>query len=121
MYKGSLLPNSFKLFIKLLNVYKFIFHEGATWTTDAFYRETPDKIKYFKENGAITVEMEGSVIASVCDMKNLDYFTFYYAGDNLDSTIWDERSLSELTNFDKKQQVMLLALDLAVVLNNINE
>lgn len=117
----NLNPKYKEEFIKILDEYNFSFYEGATWTTDAFYRETPDKIKYFKENGAITVEMEGSVIGSVCEAKNLDYFTFYYAGDNLDSTTWEERSLSELTNFDKKQQVMLLALDFSIVLNNINE
>lgn len=76
-------------FIQLLNKYNFPFYRGATWTIDAFYRETPEKIKYFKNQGAITVEMEGSVIASVCERLNLEYFTFYYAGDNLDSTIWE--------------------------------
>ena len=48
----------------------------------------------------------------------VDYFTFYYAGDNLDSTEWDERSLSGLTNIDKKKEVMLLALELAVKIND---
>ena len=61
--------------------------------------------------------MEGSVIAAVCKRKNLDYFTFYYAGDNLDSAEWDERSLLGNVNFEKKREVMTLALDLALKLN----
>ena len=106
-------------FIDILNKYDFSYHEGATWTTDAFYRETRDKIDYFKKNGAITVEMEGSVIGAVCKYKNLDYFTFYYAGDNLDSETWEERSLSGLVKLDKKQEFALLAFELAIVLNKL--
>ena len=30
------------------------------------------------KDGAVCVEMEGSVIAAVCKRKKLDYFTFYY-------------------------------------------
>lgn len=105
-------------FIKILNEYNFDYTEGYTWTTDAFYRETKDKIKYFKDNGAVCVEMEGTVIASVCQRLNMKYFTFYYAGDNLDSTVWDKRSIDGPTNIDKKKEVLLLALELAVVLNN---
>ena len=50
-------------------------------------------------------------------IKKLNYFTFYYAGDNLDSTIWEERSLSGLSNIDKKKEVMILALELAIKIN----
>ncbi len=101
-------------FINILKKHNFDYTEGYTWTTDAFYRETKEKIDYFKSRGAITVEMEGATIAAICQMKNLDYFTFYYAGDNLDSTEWEERSLSGLTEIDKKKEVMFLALELAV-------
>ncbi len=109
-------PKYIDEFIELLKEYNFDYRLGYTWTTDAFYRETKEKIDYFKSKGAITVEMEGSVIASVCKRKNLDYFTFYYAGDNLDSTEWEERSLSGLSNIDKKKEVMILALDFALKL-----
>ena len=59
------------------------------------------------------VEMEGASIGAVCQYTNLDYFTFYYAGDNLDAIEWDARSLSQLINFDKKVKVPALALELA--------
>ena len=104
-------------FTQVLNDYNFDYTNGYTWTTDAFFRETKDKIEYFKSKGVKTVEMEGATIAAVCQRKNLDYFTFYYAGDNLDSTEWDERSLSGLVNIDKKKQVAILALELALKLN----
>ena len=105
-------------FIEILNKFNFEYTEGYTWTTDAFFRETPEKIAYFKEKGAVCVEMEASAIAATCKYLGCDYFTFYYAGDNLDSTEWDERSLSGLVNIDKKKEVMLLALELAIKIND---
>ena len=57
--------------------------------------------------------MEASAIAACCKYKNLDYFTFYYAGDNLDSVEWEERSLHGEDMLDKKSEVALLALELA--------
>lgn len=104
-------------FINILNNHSFNYIEGATWTIDAFYRETKDKIDYFRNKGAICVEMEGSVIAAVCQRKKLDYFTFYYAGDNLDSVEWERRSISQETNFEKKQIVPLLAIELAEIID----
>lgn len=106
-------PKYIDEFIDVLNEYDFDYTKGYTWTTDAIYRETPEKIKYFKDIGCVCVEMEGTVIAAVCKRLNVDYFTFYYAGDNLDGVEWDERSLHGLSNFDKKKQVMTLALELA--------
>lgn len=82
-----------------------------------FIEKQLDSIVYFKNNGAICVEMEGMVIAMVCNRLGIDYFTFYYAGDNLDSIVWDERSLSGLVNIDKKKEVVYLALNLALELN----
>ena len=114
-------PKYVEDFIEVLNEFNFDYTKGCTWTTDAFFRETKDKIEYFKSKGVKTVEMEGATIAAVCKYKNLDYFTFYYAGDNLDSTEWDERSLSGLVNIDKKKQVTLLALELALKISGKGE
>ena len=61
--------------------------------------------------------MEGASIAPVCKYLNIDYFTFYYAGDNLDSVEWDERSLRGLTKLDKRKEVAILALEIAKKMN----
>lgn len=110
-------PKYQKEFIDIVKRHGFDYKVGGTWTTDGFFRETRSKMNYFKEKGCISVEMEGTAIAAACKYLNLDYFTFYYAGDNLDGAEWEERSLSELVNFDKKKQVLFLALDLALILN----
>lgn len=111
-------PKYVEDFTEVLDRYGFEYFQGPTWTTDAFYRETKNKIKKYQELGVKTVEMEGASIAAVCKYLNIDYFTFYYAGDNLDSVEWDERSLSGSVNIDKKKEVAILALELA---NKIND
>ena len=113
-------PKFTEEFKEILKEHEFEYTEGYTWTTDAFYREAPNKIDYYKQNGAVCVEMEGASIAAICTRKNLDYFTFYYAGDNLDSVEWEERSLRGLVSIDKKKEVMKLALELAIKINNEN-
>ncbi len=105
-------PKYKEIFKEILKENDFDYREGKTWTTDAFYRETKDKIEYFKNKGVLTVEMEGATIAAVCKRLNLEYFTFYYAGDNLDGVEWDQRSLSGKDMIDKKKEVMKLSLEL---------
>lgn len=108
------LDNQYKdLFKDILKKYNFNYREGATWTIDAFYRETREKIEMYQKKGAVCVEMEGASIGAVCKYKNINYFTFYYAGDNLDAVQWEERSINQLSNFDKKTKVPVLALELA--------
>lgn len=106
------------LFKEILKKYSFDYTEGATWTIDAFYRETREKIDMFKSKGAVCVEMEGASIGAICKYKKINYFTFYYAGDNLDSVEWEERSINQLSNFNKKTNVPILALELAHMIEN---
>ena len=81
-------------FKEILNKLNFNYVEGATWTTDAFYRETREKVNKRREEGAITVEMEASALQAVCDFRGCELFIFFYAGDNLAGEKWDKRSLS---------------------------
>ena len=103
-------------FIKILNKYNYNYYIGPTWTTDAIYRETPEKIEYYKNKGVITVEMEASIIASVSKYRKVNYFTFYYAGDLLDAEQWNERSIHGHVNLSKKVEVSRLALEMAKTL-----
>ena len=87
--------------------------EGITWTTDAFYRETPQKVAARKTMGAVCVEMECAAMQAMCDFRGVDFFQFLYAGDNLDHANWDPRSLSGDVRLDDKQKIALLAFELA--------
>lgn len=108
------------LFKEILNDMEYSYVEGTTWTTDAFYRETKDKVKKRKEEGAITVEMEASALQAVANFRNMDLFMFFYAADKLDGDNWDKRSLSGEVKLDEKSQIAYLALELGYKISNEN-
>lgn len=60
------------------------YREGITWTTDALYRETADKVARRKKQGAICVEMECAGMQALCQFRGTEFFQYFYAGDNLD-------------------------------------
>ena len=101
------------LFQSLLREAGYPYVTGTTWTTDAFYRETKNKVAARKQMGAICVEMECAAIQAMCNFRNIDFFQFFYAGDNLDSSQWEPRSLSGEARLDHKEKIAFLALELA--------
>ena len=100
-------------FKEILDKFGYSFTEGLTWTTDAFYRETRKKVDARMQMGVKTVEMEASALQAVADFRGFDFFTFFYAGDNLDLPEWDKRSLSGDVKLDEKSRIAILALELA--------
>lgn len=86
---------------------------GKVWTTDAFYRETRAKVEKRKQQGCVCVDMECSALMALAQMRQLDIFEFFYAGDNLDREQWDPRSLSTHAMLEEKDRASYLALELA--------
>ena len=101
-------------FIDVLDEFGYPYIKGTTWTTDAFYRETRAQVNRRKEMGAICVEMECSAMQAMCDFRGVEFFQFLYAGDNLDHSTWDPRSLSGTSRLEDKEKIALLAFELAV-------
>ena len=100
-------------FKEVLNECGYTYVVGTTWTTDAFYRETRDKVDARKKMGAIAVEMECAANQACCDFRGVEYFQFLYAGDKLDHSGWDPRSLSAYDRLDDKDKIAMLAFELA--------
>ena len=100
-------------FIAVLDEFGYPHVMGTTWTTDAFYRETRAKVAARKVMGAICVEMECAAMQAMCDFRGVEFFQFLYAGDNLDHSDWDPRSLSGTAKLDEKEKIALLAFELA--------
>ncbi|MCR4622245.1 MAG: nucleoside phosphorylase [Clostridiales bacterium] len=90
------------------------FVEGTTWTTDACYRETREKVARRKSQGAVCVEMECAGMQALCDFRGTEFFQFFYAGDNLDHSSWDPRSISGEARLDDKTKIVFLAFELAL-------
>ena len=70
---------------------KIPYIKGKTWTTDAFYRETISNFQRRKADGCISVEMECAALQAMCDLRGLNFYTFFTSGDLLDAPEWDER------------------------------
>ena len=100
-------------FVAVLDRFGCPYVTGATWTTDAFYRETRSKVARRKQMGAICVEMECAAVQAMCDFRGVEFFQFLYAGDNLDHATWDPRSLSGSARLEDKEKIALLAFELA--------
>ncbi len=110
--------NEFK---SLLDTHGYSYTEGVTWTTDAFYRETPKKIASRKEMGAVCVDMECSAIAAMCAFRNTEHFHYFYAADNLDSHTWEPRSFNAFSKLDEKVKIALLAFELEKLIRRSNK
>jgi purine-nucleoside phosphorylase len=56
---------------------------GPVWTTDAIYRETAEKVAYFRNLGALVVEMECSALFSVAAYRQVDLAALLVVSDSL--------------------------------------
>ncbi len=64
---------------------------GKTWTTDAVYRETINKVELRRTEGCLTVEMETATFIAVAEHHNIKFGQLLYAGDILSDGKWQPR------------------------------
>ncbi|MCL2362874.1 MAG: nucleoside phosphorylase [Defluviitaleaceae bacterium] len=86
--------------------------KAKTWTTDAFFRETPAKIALRKEEGCVAVDMEASAFMAVAAYNNVDFGQIFYAGDSLAGEEWDNRGWN--SREDIREAVLKLAIDVCL-------
>ncbi|MDD4113817.1 MAG: nucleoside phosphorylase [Herbinix sp.] len=105
--------------IKLvLSDYSVPYIECKTWTTDAFYRETPDMITYRKEEGCEVVEMECATIAAIARFRGVKFGQLLYSGDILTNfENYDERAWTH--NLPAREKLFFLSLQVAKRVCNI--
>ena len=65
--------------------------KGKTWTTDAFFRETKDKIAMRVSEGCLCVEMEASAFMAVAQFREIKLGQILYGGDDVSGEEWDKR------------------------------
>lgn len=87
------------------------YQEVMTWSTDGFYRETPDKVAYRIEEGCSVVEMECAVLAAVAQLRDAVWGLLLFTAD----------SLADLENYDQRDwgseafgEALVLCLDIIV-------
>ena len=64
---------------------------GLTWTTDAMFRETEERIALRKSEGAKIVEMEQAGCIAVAQFRGFDYGALIYGGDDVSQEEWSNR------------------------------
>ncbi|MCP4687045.1 MAG: nucleoside phosphorylase [Desulfobacterales bacterium] len=64
------------------------FREGAVWTTDGIFRETPRKVARFREMGALAVEMETSALFTVARYRGVEAAAILVVSDDLSTLKW---------------------------------
>lgn len=88
------------------------FTTGTTWTTDAIYRETRDKVSLRRSEGCITVEMEAAALLAVARFRGVMFGQLLYAGDSLAGEAWDHRDWVHA--HEARESLFWLAMDAAV-------
>lgn len=87
--------------------------ECKTWTTDAFFRETPDMITYRREEGCQVVEMECAAMAAVAQFRGIKFGQLLYSGDILfDLSDYNDRNW--FANLTAREKLFYLTLEAAI-------
>lgn len=64
------------------------FKEGIIWTTDAIFRETPEKVAYYQKKKVSAVEMETSALFSVASFRSVDIASALVVSDEVSDYKW---------------------------------
>ncbi len=80
-----------KALIHTLDDRRVPYRIGKTWTTDAPYRETPNRIRKRQEDGCLTVETECAGLMAVAQVRGVIFGQVLYGGDDLSGLAWDNR------------------------------
>ena len=77
--------------VEYLENHSISYLRGITWTTDAIFRETPERIAMRKAEGAKIVEMEQAGCIAVAKFRNFSYGALIYGGDDVSQEEWSNR------------------------------
>ena len=90
-------PQAVDAIVETLEAHHVPFVTGATWTTDALYRETRGKVERRVAEGCLTVEMEAAAFFAVAAFRGVSFGQLLYAGDDLSGDAWDQRAWNDHT------------------------
>jgi uridine phosphorylase len=89
---------------------------GKTWTTDAFYRETPERIAKRKSEGCLTVEMECSALLAVAHFRGVSFGQLLATGDDVSGDTWDPRQGEAAERMSFSDKLFWLAVEACMAL-----
>ncbi len=86
------------------------YRSGASWTIDALYRETPERVARRRHAGCLTVEMELASLLAVAEFRDCELGALLYCGDDLSTEEWDFREWTSAHTV--RERLVELSLDL---------
>lgn len=92
-----------------LQAHQVPYLRAKTWTTDAFYRETPAKVQLRRSEGCVTVEMEAAAFFAVAQFRGVPFGQILYGGDDVSGQDWDGRRWN--THASVREQLFWLAAE----------
>lgn len=87
------------------------YRQGPTWTTDAIFRETEEKVRRYQDQGILTVEMEAAALYAVAAFRGVEAGCLFYISDSLADLTWRPGFLEEAAReaIDQGCEVLLRA------------
>ncbi len=86
--------------------------KGKTWTTDAIFRETADKVARRRAEGCLTVEMEAAAFFAVAQFRGVEFGQILYGGDDVSGAEWDSRRWNNRATI--REKLFWLAVEAAL-------
>lgn len=102
-------PNGLRAIETVLERHGTDYVRMKTWTTDAFYRETPKKTAAYLAEGCLAVDMEAAAFFAVAQFRNVNFGQILYGGDAVIPEAWDGRTWT--TRADIRQNLFWLAAE----------
>jgi uridine phosphorylase len=84
------------------------FHEGTIWTTDAPYRETPEKIRRYRSEGVLGVEMEMAAVFAFGKARGISAGAMLLVSDEIREEGWRIGFFSPQVNTARKRAIEIL-------------
>lgn len=94
---------------------------GTTWTTDALFRETVPKVRKYKDEGVLTVEMEAAALYAVSQVRRVEAGCLFHVTDCIGDLVWApgfHRNAVE----ESKEKAFDIVLEAArIIMNQLGE
>jgi uridine phosphorylase len=104
-------PHALDAIEKVLIRHNINYLRTKTWTTDAIYREMPEKAAAYREQGCLAVEMETAAFYAVAQFRGVDFGQVLYGGDAVIPGEWDSRTWN--SRADIRRDLFWLAAEAA--------
>ncbi|MBF8263627.1 MAG: uncharacterized protein HW387_1292 [Parachlamydiales bacterium] len=102
---------------------KIPYRLGASWTTDAFYRQTKEEIEQYQKEGVLTVEMEAAALFTIAAEHQAQIISFFTISDTIGDLEWKPDFENSLVreNLDNLVKIALIAASPKPVPNEVVE